>query len=166
MNSAELRSMVQEVLLEELAALQSANGDTTSPASAPKSVTDVAEHSLPGQSPTEPCWVPMRAENDLALFARRVLQLAEDPRRRQAIEGGVFPFRFEQSTSDGLSNGVNPGIGSTALESRIDKGLVNEKHINKLLKGTTILNLGKRATITPLARDKARKMGITITKET
>jgi hypothetical protein len=157
MNSAELRSMVHEVLLEELAALRSTKGVTTTP---------VAEHSLPGQSPTEPCWVPMRAENDLALFARRVLQLAEDPRRRQAIEGGVFPFRFEQLTSGSLSDGVNPEISSPAIESRIDKCLVNEKHINKLPKGTTILNLGKRATITPLARDKARKMGITITKET
>jgi len=166
MNSVELRSMVHEVLLEELAVLRSAKGVTTTPASAPKSVTDAAEHSLPGQSPTEACWVPMRAENDLAIFARRVLQLAEDPRRRQAIEGGVFPFRFEQSTSGSLSNGVNPGTSSAALESRIDKGLVNEKHINKLPQGTTILNLGKRATITPLARDKARKMGITITKET
>lgn len=166
MNSAELRSMVHEVLLEELAALRSAKGVTTTPASAPKSVTDVAEHSLPGQSPTEACWVPMRAENDLAVFARRVLQLAEDPRRRQAIEDGGFPFRFEHSTSGSLSNGVNPGTNSAALESRIDKGLVNEKHINKLPQGTTILNLGKRATITPLARDKARKMGITITKET
>jgi hypothetical protein len=166
MNSAELRSMVHEVLLEEFAALRNAEGVTTTPASAPNNDTDVAEHSLLGQSPTEPCWVPMRAENDLALFARRVLQLAEDPRRRQAIEGGVFPFRFEHSTSGSLSNGGNPGNSSAALESRIDKGLVNEKHINRLPQGTTILNLGKRATVTPLARDKARKMGITITKET
>ena len=148
MNSAELRSMVHEVLLEELAALRSAKDTTTSPASA------------------EACWVPMRAESDLALFARRVLQLAEDPRKRQAIEGGVFPFRFERSTSGGPGTDVNPGTNSAAHESRIDKGLVNEKHINKLPQGTTILNLGKRATITPLARDQARKMGITITKET
>jgi hypothetical protein len=158
--------MVHEVLLEELTALRSAKSVSTPLPSASQGGTDVAEHSLPGQSPTEPCWVPMRAENDLALFARRVLQLAEDPRRRQAIEGGVFPFRFEQLTSGSLSNGVNPGTSSAALESRIDKGLVNEKHINKLPQGTTILNLGKRATITPLARDKARKMGITIMKET
>lgn len=166
MKSAELRSIVHEVLLEELAALRNAEGVTTTPASAPNSETDVAEHSLPLQSPTEPCWVPMRAENDLALFARRVLQLAEDPRRRQAIEGGAFPFRFEQSTSGSHGNGVNPGTSSAAIESRIDKGLVNEKHMNKLPQGTTILNLGKRATITPLARDKARKMGITIRRET
>lgn len=166
MNSSELRSMVHEVLLEELTALRNANGVSKAPASAQKSVAGIAETSLPVQAPAEACWVPMRAESDLALFARRVLQLAEDPRRRQAIEGGVFPFRFERSTSGGPRTGVNPGTSSAALESRIDRGLVNEKHINKLPPGTTILNLGKRATITPLARDKARKMGITITKET
>jgi len=150
MTSAELRSMVREVLLEELATRKSAGDVTTTP----------------GQSATEPCWVPMRAEKDLALFARRVLQLAEDPHRRQAIEGEVFPFRFEQSTSSSLSNGINPETSSVALESRIDKGLVNEKRIDKLPQGTTGLKLGKHATITPLARDKARKMGITIKKET
>jgi len=166
MNSAELRSMVHEVLLEELTALRNTKDVTKAPDSAPKNVAVVAETSLPVQAPAEACWVPMRAESDLALFARRVLQLAEDPRRRQAIEGGVFPFRFERSTSGGPGTGLNPGTNSAAHESRIDKGLVNEKHINKLPQGTTILNLGKRATITPLARDKARKLGITITKVT
>ena len=147
MNSAELRTMVQELLLEELTAMRK----TKSPTAA--------------KAQDDACWVPMRAESDLAMFARRVLQLAEDPRRRQAIESGVFPFRFEQAISGNSISAVSSVTSSAALESRIDKGLVNEKHILNLTPETTILKLGKRATITPLARDKARKLGITITKE-
>jgi hypothetical protein len=153
MNSAELRTMVQELLLEELTAMRKT-----------KSLT-VAKTAKAAKGPDDACWVAMRAESDLAMFARRVLQLAEDPRRRQAIESGVFPFRFEHAISGNSISAVNPITSSAALQSQIDKGLVNEKHILHLTPETTILKLGKRATITPLARDKARKLGITITKE-
>jgi len=49
-------------------------------------------------------------------------------------------------------------------EGLINQGLVNEKHIANLARGTTLLRLGKSAIITSLARDKARSMGITIEK--
>lgn len=161
MNSAELRTMVHEVLLEELASFRKSNSvsDTAS-----EQVAAVANTSTPTQVSNQACWVPMRTESDLAMFARRVLQLAEDPDKRQAIEDGKFPFRFEQSPGGNPGKGVNPATSSAAQESRIDKGLVNEKYINRLPPGTTILNLGKSATITPLARDKARRSGISIIK--
>lgn len=49
-------------------------------------------------------------------------------------------------------------------EALINQGLINEKHIANLARGTTRLRLGKNAIITALARDKARTMGITIEK--
>jgi len=49
-------------------------------------------------------------------------------------------------------------------DALINQGLINEKHIANLARGTTLLRLGKSAIITALARDKARSMGITIEK--
>ena len=51
---------------------------------------------------------------------------------------------------------------STALESSFSKGLINEKQISQLPNATTLLKLGKHATITALARDKAKILGIKI----
>jgi len=50
----------------------------------------------------------------------------------------------------------------TVLESSFNKGLINEKQISQLPKATTLVKLGKHATITALARDKAKIMGIKI----
>jgi len=51
---------------------------------------------------------------------------------------------------------------STVLESSFSKGLINEKQISQLPNATTLLKLGKHATITALARDKAKILGIKI----
>jgi len=53
---------------------------------------------------------------------------------------------------------------SRAVEGTINQGLINEKYIANLVRGTTLLRYGKRAVITALARDKARALGITIEK--
>ncbi|MEH6550325.1 MAG: ester cyclase [Pseudomonadales bacterium] len=60
------------------------------------------------------------------------------------------------------ANETNQANQSTAMASSFSKGLINEKQIGHLPKGTTLLQLGKRATITALARDKAQQMGIKI----
>ncbi len=163
MKSDELRSLVREVLMEELSALRKQRN--TTPAQATLNKTGVT-NTLTTAAPIDACCVSVCSENDLILFARRVLQLAEDPSKRRAIEAGDFPFRLQQTDNDIVNQSINPADKPVVLESTINKGLINEKQISKLPRGTAVLKLGKRATITPLARDKARAMGIIIEKVT
>jgi len=73
---------------------------------------------------------------------------------------------LQQLGIDPIGGTVHTVGNSTAVESKINQGLINEKHIANLARGTTLLRLGKRAIITALARDKARELGITIEKVT
>ena len=125
-------------------------GKQTSPMSAPSLLED--------------CWIPIRSECDINLFASKVLQLAKDPSKRKAIEGRCYPFRLEQPGNGFAHSGSQPVKNPALPEITINTGLVDDWKITKLPRGTTVLKLGKRATISTLARDKARKMGITIEK--
>lgn len=99
--------------------------------------------------------VRIRSDADLAAFARRVLALAEDPATRQAIAAGRHPFRLE--TGDAPASGAPSGAAA-----RIDSGLVTEAALAKLPRGAARLVIGPGVAVTPLARDRARKLGITI----
>ena len=47
----------------------------------------------------------------------------------------------------------------------MDKGAVTERAVNAAAKAGARLVLGPRAVLTPLARDKARALGVPIEKE-
>ena len=124
-------------------------------------------------------------DTDLAAFAGRVLAMADDRAARDAFENGVLVFRLDNSP--GRAGGalasadigrVHGGRGSSALgapSSRnaaagsaagdtvaVESGLVSERHVDRLPPGTTRLRLGRRARMTPLARDRLRRRGIVV----
>lgn len=109
--------------------------------------------------------VSIRSDADLAAFARRVLELAEDPKTRTAIAAGRHPFHLAGAAP---SPSPSPSPASSAMSSqridthRIDKGVVTEAVIGKLPKGTQRLVLAAGVSITPLARDKAKARNISI----
>ncbi|MCV7175664.1 hypothetical protein H7H98_07885, partial [Mycolicibacterium sphagni] len=55
--------------------------------------------------------------------------------------------------------------GAPAAARRIDSGAVTERHVADMATSGGVLVLGPRAVLTPLAREKARVLGITIEKE-
>lgn len=127
-----IRSLIRDVIAEE--------------------VRNVKAGKLPAQSGDS---VSITSDADLAAFARRVLELAEDPKIRAAIAAGRHPFR--------LASGVPVAAAAPTPQShRIDKGVVTESLLAKLPKGTTRLILGPGVSITPLARDKAKARNISI----
>lgn len=91
---------------------------------------------------------------DLDGFVRKLLQLFENPKTRADVRQGRLKFRLA-ATRRGAG-------GST---HRIDRGAVTERHIAELAGTGATLVLGPRAVLTPLARERARALGITVTKE-
>ena len=92
----------------------------------------------------------IESDADLMAFARRILQLGD--KDRAALEAGRLTFTLER----------RQGPVPTTTAARIDKGLVTEKQVEALPKGTATLHLGKAARLTPLAQDRLRQRRIVI----
>ena len=90
------------------------------------------------------------------------------------IAGGGQP-----GSENGHRRGPEPGIGATpgarchhcsaaapsATDVRVDRGAVTERMVARAAADGARLVLGPRAVLTPLARDKARTLGVPIEKE-
>src|SRR3954462_1366406 len=130
----ELRALIRDVIATELAA---AKGNAAPAA---------GEHR-----------VRIAKDADLAAFARQVLSLADDPAVRGTIASGSYRFKLE----GGATTSAAPGPSGSS-SARIDKGVVTETYLLKLPKGTQRLQVAVGVSVTPLARDKASSLGITI----
>ncbi|GAS91612.1 hypothetical protein [Mycolicibacterium brisbanense] len=165
-NRDDLRALVREVVREAVSGLKPAQTpgpvavpSPPAPAPTPAAPTTVADQL--GLDPTGPRAVEgknrvetvrLSKDSDLDAFVRKLLRLFESPKTRADLKAGRLSFR--------LAGSATPSGGAT---HRIDSGAVTERHIADLAGGTLIL--GRRAVLTPLAREKARSLGITITKE-
>lgn len=93
---------------------------------------------------------------DLQGFALRLLDLFDSPKTREDLRTGRL--RFE------LAGGVAAAAAPGAVE-RVEKGAVTERKVAAAAESGTRLVLGRRAVLTPLAREKARTLGVLIEKE-
>lgn len=166
-NRDELRALVREVVREavrDVGAATKAPGPVVvppppAPAPAPPTPTGADQfgvdptgpRAVEGKNRTET--VHLANDRDLDNFVRKLLRLFEGPKTRADLKAGRLSFRLA-----GRPSAAGPG----AIH-RIDTGAVTERHIAELAGGTVVL--GRRAVLTPLAREKARTLGITIQKE-
>ena len=132
----ELRALIRDVIAAEIAAVKRDGPPKGAP----------AEHR-----------VRIANDADLAAFAKEVLSLAGDPTTRSAIANGSYRF-----TLDGGAAPASPAAPANGSSARIEKGVVTETALLKLPKGTKRLQVGANVSVTPLARDKASSLGITI----
>ncbi len=99
--------------------------------------------------------VSLRTDADLAAFVRRLLHLFENPKHRDELRSGRLRFR--------LAPVAAPGSAQPA--HRVEKGAVTEAMVADAAKAGARLVLGRRAVLTPLARDRARAAGVEIERE-
>ena len=129
-------------------------------------------------------WVRIADDADLAAFARQVLAMGEDRGARDAFESGGLVFRLGQGAGDsagsaGAGGGRVPGGREDATPAAspprtapggdpeggvktLDGGLLSERQVASLPRGTSRVRLGRDVRMTPLARDRLRRRGITI----
>ena len=102
------------------------------------------------------------SDEDLHAFALTVLRLADEPRRRVELLAGQRRFRLDRGRPAGAAS--QQPAGPTAA-TRIEKGAVTEAQVLAAAAAGHSLLLGARAVLTPLARDKARALGVRVDKE-
>jgi hypothetical protein len=102
--------------------------------------------------------VSVRTDRELTAFVTRLLHLVENPRRRDDLRTGRLRFRLAPGGAAGASASARP-------THRIDKGAVTEATVRDAARAGARLVLGRRAVLTPLARDRARAAGVEIEKE-
>jgi hypothetical protein len=158
LDRAELRALVRDVVREAVSGL---SAPPAPPPPSPPPAPTVAEQF--GVVPTGPLAadgkrrtesVRLATDRDLDEFVRQLLRLFENPKTRSDLKAGRLTFRLAGTAS-----------GARTSVQRIESGAVTERHIADMGASGGTLVLGRRAILTPLAREKARALGITIEKE-
>jgi hypothetical protein len=143
LSTEELRAVVREVLRDVL----------------PAALTDRPHP--PAGSPADEA-LTLRDDADLDAFVRRLAARCADPAQRAALAEGRHGYRLAPATSG--SRPAAPPDPSDGV-TRVDRGAVTERTVAKAAAGGHRLVLGRRAVLTPLARDRARSLGVTVEKE-
>ena len=180
-DAAELRLMIREVLRDALAAghlkTLPATRDTSPqqprvmPAAPPSDIPAgeiphsglpaAAGRSTPGSASSAGTrHVRLATDEDLHQFVLTVVRLADNPARRRDLLAGRL--RFTMSGSPGVQA---PGSEPRPGAFRIETGAVTERAVQAAAKAGERLVLGRRAVLTPLARDRALSLGVPIERE-
>ena len=147
-----IRAMVRQVLRDALPeTVREKIAAQAADAAAPRK-KDGVRAAEPEASKTEEVTIATDAE--LAAFVRRVID------RREAIQAGRLTFRLKRARKTADAD-ISPRGGT----ERIDKGIVTEKKVVAAAKAGKGLVVGKGVVLTPLARDKARQLGVQIERE-
>ena len=110
--------------------------------------------------------VSLRTDAELDAFVRRVAALCDDPRQRSALKDGRR--RFTLTGSPQANDPAQPAATTQAASVpvvRVDRGAVTERTVKKAAADGARLVVGPRAVLTPLARDKARSLGVQVERE-
>lgn len=98
--------------------------------------------------------VELRSDVDLDAFVAALARRLQSDHDREAILSGRVRFRLAGQPSE-----------SSAATIRVESGAVTERAVKEAAKTGARLVLSPRAVLTPLARDRARSLGVEIEKE-
>jgi hypothetical protein len=165
---AVLRDVLAELLPELVAETRGAQGPSPAspavPAMPPPPVAALhrpsgwhAGEPAPGERTAHAEAITLTSDAELEAFVRRLLQRFENPQERAAIRSGALRFS--------LARGHGAPAAAATAERRIEHGAVTERLVREAAAADSSIRLGPRAVLTPLARDVARSLGVTIEKE-
>ncbi|KWX01192.1 hypothetical protein TH66_02415 [Carbonactinospora thermoautotrophica] len=110
--------------------------------------------------------VTIADDADLHAFVLRLLELYEDPARREAVRTGRLRFRLTgPAPTQAEPTQEEPAAPRLPAVRRVERGAVTESTVVAAAKEGARLVLGRRAVITPLARERARALRVPIEKE-
>ena len=142
----DLRSLVRELLSEELNKVNKKNSDSINDLREEKVVIDNSKH--------------------LNNFVRRILDLSKDRKIVTEIMEGKYIFKLSNdhqrltNTSD-----IGTKINNSAGSINFLKGLITERDIMSVGENVSTITIGKFVRITPLAMDEIKKRSIKIERK-
>lgn len=109
-------------------------------------------------------FVSIQSDRDLASFAERLVRMAGDSRSRDDIESGRLVFRLGSSDRNEISleRYADNRLQAAGRTENFSRGLITESQVYRLPADVKVVNLGKNAVLTPLAKDAIRQVGIKI----
>lgn len=128
--------------------------------SAAESASSAGRTTPRSASSAEPRHVRLTTDEDLHKFVLTLVRLADNPARRRDLLTGRLRFTLSGSPG-GQTLGSQPRQGAF----RIETGAVTERAVQAAAKAGERLVLGRRAVLTPLARDRALSLGVPIERE-
>lgn len=139
---SQLRTMIREILTEELGKLQ----------------------------PTKPQIreeiISIKNNAELSSFVHRILELTQDGRIRADLASGQHVFKLTtEMLSPFQARPVATRPGSATETVFFETGLITEKDVARLPPNLTSLSIGKTINFTPLARDELRRKDIKIERK-
>lgn len=144
-----LRSLVREALRDALGgatnATQLAQVLSGSPAPAASASPAVVE------------MVSLASDSELNNFVHRILDMSADATTLNKLRQGHIKFQ--------LANSAVSAAGTASGTTYIEKGAVTEATIRKAAESGSTVIVARKVVVTSLARDKARDLGVTITRE-
>jgi hypothetical protein len=150
LSSEELRATVRAVLRDVL----------------PAAVTDRGTSSPRGSTDTSGSFVRLGSDDELDAFVRRIAGMCEDPAQRAALRDGRTRFRLLGATTGSAAEGApEPEPAGSGAVLRVERGAVTERRIKQAAAEGARLVIGPKAVLTPLARDKARTLGVVVERE-
>jgi hypothetical protein len=105
--------------------------------------------------------VTLDSDADLDRFVRSLLARFESPRDRAAIKAGRVRFALRRATAAPRA-AATPAAPATL---RIERGAVTERTIKEAAAAGARVVLAPAAVVTPLAKEKARALGVEIERE-
>jgi|SRR5689334_9557565 len=166
LSSNDLRALVREVVREAVKDVTRGSAAAPPPPAAPKPpppARTVADDI--GVTPSGPLGAGERSrtdavritnDRDLDAFVRKLLVLFENPKTRADLKAGRLRFSLA---------GAVAALARNVAARRFDRGAVTEHMIAEVAASGAGVVLGPRAVLTPLAREKARALGVSIEKE-
>lgn len=108
--------------------------------------------------------VQISTQAQLDAAVRRILADAAKPARRSAITSGKVRFVLAGAQGTTL-RGAAGSTSSRAPDHRFERGALTERHVRAAGQAGATIIITERVVVTPLAKERARAMGVTITKE-
>ncbi len=133
MHQDELRQLIREAIAQELG-------------------PDAGQRLL-AREPREEV-VSIGSDVELAAFVRRLLDMTDDPKTRENIRAGRLKFKLATVASHQRSE-------VTQVPPALPR-FVTERWVDALPEGTSVVSVGKRTRLTPLAKDRLKSKKIRI----
>jgi len=134
MTTDTVRSLIREVLAEELARV-------------------ARERSTTKET------VSIKTNEDLQALVRHIVELSRDKSMREKITAGDHVFVLENQPGVSVAKTPAPNTRNVV---QITQGFLSERAIEALPANTRVVQLGQGVRFTPLARDRLRQRKITV----
>jgi len=145
MTTDAVRSLIREVLAEELGRLAQ---EGTAPVSRSEETVSVNSNA------------------DLNALVHHIIEISRDDAMREKIARGDHVFLLGNRQAHPAGEQKNQAVKASAQVSddvvRIEEGFLSERRVETLPPGTRVVVVGQKVKFTPLARDRLRQRKITV----